>query len=48
MMHVNNGVPVREYLGNKKDFSLYALTKYLKSFKEVKDVRVKIAEDFGI
>jgi NADPH-dependent 7-cyano-7-deazaguanine reductase QueF len=41
-------VPVKEYTGSKRDLSLYSLTKYLKSFKEVKDVRVKIAEDFSI
>jgi hypothetical protein len=41
-------VPVKEYTGSKRDLSLFALTKYLKQFKEVKDVRTKIAEDFGI
>jgi hypothetical protein len=48
MLHHTNGVPVREYKGNKKDLSLYSLTKYLRSFKDVKDVRTKIQEDFGI
>ncbi len=48
MLHYTNGVPVREYNGSKKDLSLYALTKYLKTFKEIKDVRTKICEDFGI
>ena len=41
-------MPVKEFLGNKKDLSLYALTKYLKTFINVKDVRTKIQEDFGI
>jgi hypothetical protein len=41
-------VPVKEYTGSKRDMSLYALTKYLKQFKEVKDVRAKITEDFAI
>jgi len=48
MYNYTNYVPVKEYNGNKKDLSLYALTKYLKSFKDVKDVRTKICEDFGI
>ena len=48
MLHYSNGVPVKEYLGNKKDLSLFSLTKYLKTFKDVKDVRTKISEDFGI
>ena len=48
MLHYSNGIPVKEYQGNKKDLSLYSLTKYLRSFKDVKDVRVKICEDFGI
>lgn len=46
--HYANGVPTKEFSGNKKDFSLYALSKYLKGFKDVKDVRVKISEDFVI
>lgn len=44
----SNGVPVKEYTGNKRDLSLYALTKYLKTFKDIKDVRTKIIDDFGI
>ena len=48
MYNYTNVVPVKEYNGSKKDLSLYTLTKYLKSFKDVKDVRSKICEDFGI
>ncbi len=48
LMHLSNGVPVKEYHGNKKDLSLLTLTKYLKTFKKTNDVRVKIKEDFGI
>jgi len=48
LIHYNNGIPVKDYMGSKRDLSLYALTKYLKSFKDIKDVRVKIAEDFVI
>ncbi len=48
LLHYNNSVPVKEYNGNKKDLSFYSLAKYLRSFKDCKDVRVKIAEDFGI
>jgi TFIIF-interacting CTD phosphatase-like protein len=48
LIHYNNGVPVKDYTGSKRDLSLFALTKYLKSFKDVKDVRAKISEDFTI
>ena len=48
MMHYANGVPIKEYVGNKKDLSFYSLNKYLKTFKDVRDVRNKICEDFGI
>jgi len=46
MFNPYNGIPVKEYHGNKKDLSLIALSKYLKSFKKLPDVRVKIKEDF--
>lgn len=39
LLNLYNGVPVKEYHGNKKDLSLIALTKYLKTFKKVNDVR---------
>lgn len=42
MFQVYNGIPVKEFTGNKKDLSFYSLTKYLKTFKDVKDIRVKI------
>ena len=42
MLHFSNGVPVKEYLGNKMDLSFYSLVNYLKTFKDVKDVRFKI------
>ena len=48
MFQITNGIPVKEFHGNKKDVSLYAITKYLKSIKDVPDVRLKIAEDFNI
>ncbi|CDW72087.1 nli interacting factor-like phosphatase family protein [Stylonychia lemnae] len=48
LFQYGNGVPVRDYSGCKKDLSFFALTKYLKSFKDVIDVRTKIAEDFGL
>jgi TFIIF-interacting CTD phosphatase-like protein len=41
-----NGIPVKEYLGNKKDYSCVALGRYLRSFTRVKDVREKIQLDF--
>jgi hypothetical protein len=37
---------VREFNGDKQDLSLVSLTKYLKSMKDVIDVREKIKEDF--
>lgn len=46
LFHYANGIPTKEYLGCKKDLSLYSLTKYLRSFRDVIDVRTKIAEDF--
>ena len=48
LFHYGNGIPVKEYLGCKKDLSFFALTKYLKTFKDITDVRTKIAEDFGL
>jgi TFIIF-interacting CTD phosphatase-like protein len=48
MLSLLNGIPVKEYTGNKKDLSLLALTRYLKTFVKVPDVRVKIKEDFGL
>ena len=48
MLHYANSIPVKEYTGNKKDLSLYSLTKYIRSFKDVKDVRTRITEDFGM
>lgn len=46
IFHLTNGVPVRFYNGNKKDLSLVSLTKYLRQFRSIKDVRTKIIEDF--
>ncbi len=46
MLNLQNGIPVREFHGDKQDLSLVSLTKYLKSMKDVRDVRVKISEDF--
>ena len=48
LLHYTNGVPVKEYLGNKKDLTFYSLLKYLKTFKDIKDVRSKIVEDFNL
>jgi hypothetical protein len=39
---VRNVVPVRDYIGNKKDYSFVALSRYLKSLVRIKDVREKI------
>ena len=43
-----NGIPIKNFEGDRRDFYLYSLCKYLKTFKDVPDVRVKITEDFKI
>jgi TFIIF-interacting CTD phosphatase-like protein len=48
MFHINNGIPLKEFYGSKHDLSLFSLTRYLKTFKDVKDVRTKIKEDFNL
>jgi hypothetical protein len=40
--HLRNIVPAKNFSGNKKDYSLVALSRYLKAFIRVKDVREKI------
>ena len=42
LKQLKNGVPVKDYTGNKKDYSCVALARYLKGFIRVKDVREKI------
>ena len=44
--HLRNGIPVRTFNGNKKDYSMVALVRYLKGYVRVKDVREKICQDF--
>jgi hypothetical protein len=46
MLNLQNGIPVREFHGDKQDLSLVSLSKYIKSMRDVKDVRVKITDDF--
>lgn len=46
MKHIKNGIPVRTFNGNKKDFSMVALVRYLKGYVRIKDVRKKIQQDF--
>ena len=46
MFNMFNGIPVKEYNGDKSDISFFSLTRYLKQIKDVPDVRVKIMEDF--
>jgi len=48
MMQLTNGIPIKDFNGDKKDFYLYTLCKYLKTFKDTPDVRNKITEDFKI
>lgn len=46
MFHLFNGIPVKEYFGDKLDISFFSLTRYLRSIKDAKDVRTRIKEDF--
>ena len=46
MFHMCNGIPVKEFYGDKQDLSFFSLTRYLKSFKNLNDVRTKIKDDF--
>jgi hypothetical protein len=46
MFNLFNGIPVKEYHGDKTDISFFSLTRYLKQIKDVADVRVKIMEEF--
>ena len=48
MLQLTNGIPIKDFNGDKRDYHLYTLCKYLKTFKDVKDVREKITEDFRI
>ena len=46
MFSLFNGIPVKEFVGDKLDMSLFSLTRYLKRMKDCKDVRVRIKDDF--
>lgn len=46
MLNLFNGVPVKEFLGEKLDLSFFSLARYLKRMKDCKDVRLRIKEDF--
>lgn len=46
MFNLFNGIPVKEYHGDKNDISFFSLTRYLKQIKNLDDVRVKIMDDF--
>lgn len=48
MFNLSNGIPLKEFHGNKQDLSLFSLTRYLKHFRDVKDIRAKIKEDFSL
>lgn len=45
MFNLFNGIPVKEYHGDKTDISFFSLTRYLKQLKDVGDVRTRIMED---
>ena len=42
LKHYKNVIPVKSFNGSKKDYSLVALSRYLKKFSRAKDVREKI------
>ena len=42
LKHLRNVIPVKAYNGSKKDYSLVALSRYLKKFFRAKDAREKI------
>lgn len=44
--HIRNAIPVKAFTGNKKDYSMVALVRYLKGFSKIKDIREKIQYDF--
>jgi hypothetical protein len=46
MFNLFNGIPVKEYHGDKTDISFFSLTRYLRQIKDVADVRAKISEEF--
>lgn len=46
MFSLFNGIPVKEFVGDKLDMSLFSLTRYLKRMKDCKDVRMRIKDDF--
>eukprot|EP00347_Sterkiella_histriomuscorum_P007194 403349905 len=48
MLQIHNGLPIKEFHGDKNDTVLMSLTKYLMSFKDVHDVRDKISTDFDL
>ena len=48
MLQLSNGIPIKDYNGDKNDCLLYNLTKYLMAFKSVPDVRAKITGDFKL
>jgi TFIIF-interacting CTD phosphatase-like protein len=47
-IHFTNGIPIKDYEGDKNDKWLVALTSYLQSFQGHSDVRTKIKSDFKL
>ena len=47
-LHFTNGIPIRDYEGDKNDYELKMLESYLMSFLDVSDVRTKIKTDFKL
>eukprot|EP00347_Sterkiella_histriomuscorum_P005521 403356300 len=47
-IHFTNGIPIKDYEGDKADKELLYLTQYLLSFQSVLDVRHKIRQDFRL
>ena len=47
-IHFTNGIPIKDYEGDKGDCELKLLTTYLMSFLNEEDVRKKIKKDFKL
>ena len=47
-LQIHNGVPIREFHGDKNDLVLNSLCNYLMEFKSENDVRTKISRDFNL
>jgi hypothetical protein len=47
-LHFSNGIPIKDYEGDKNDRVLMTLSAYLQSFMSISDIRQKIKADFKL